>query len=643
MSRRPCALSGASSAAALDPEHPVNPHLLDLLNRYRRAIVVGVHLALFVASNYVAFLLRFDGEIPALEWRVFTGTLLALVAVRGGFFLRFLLYEGLWRYTSIWDLRDLLSAVAGSSVVAYVLIHFLAGISTYPRAVFVIDALVLTMLAGGIRLVRRVYRGYSSPEGARRLLIYGAGDAGEALVRDLMVRDGNEYEPVGFVDDDSRKVGQRIHGLPVLGTRKTLAAIVERARPDELLIAIPRADPATMRDIVRALEPFKLPIKTVPSLVDLLSGRVRLTQIRNLKIEDLLQRAPIGLDQARVIQLLEGHRVLVTGAGGSIGSELCRQIAKFKPSVLTILDRYENGLYAVAADLEGGDPSTRVDVVIADITDQKRMEAVFSATSPDVVFHAAAHKHVPLMELNPQEAVKNNVMGTRMLVEAALKYRVGRFVLISTDKAVNPSSVMGTTKRIAELIVRLAGDQGPTVFATVRFGNVLGSNGSVVPRFVQQISAGGPVTVTHPDVRRYFMSTIEAVQLVLHAAAAARTNELFVLEMGEQIRILDLARNLIHLSGYIPDREISITFTGLRGGEKLHEELVSAGETLEPSGVDKVLRVGRAVIRPDAAIQAGIARLERLALEGDVPALLLQLLAIVPESELSASAVRHSA
>lgn len=590
-----------------------------------------MHVGLFVVSNYAAFLLRFDGELPALDWDIFVGTITWLVAVRAVFFLQFRLYEGLWRYTSVWDLRDLLAAVAGSSILAYVLFHSVVGLTAYPRAVFIIDALLLSMLAGGIRLARRMYRGFSGPRGVRRLLIYGAGDAGEALVRDLKLRQDSDYDPIGFVDDDGRKVGRRIHGVPVLGTRASLGTIIERGRPDEVLVAIPRADPAVVRGIVRALEPFKIPIKTVPSLGDLLSGRVQLTQIRNLKIEDLLQRAPVGLDQTKVLQLIEGRRVLVTGAGGSIGSELCRQIARFKPAVLTLLDRYENGLYAVAGDLENAaPPAGRIDVVVGDITDPGRLEAVFDAAKPDVVFHAAAHKHVPLMELNPEEAVKNNVIGTRLLVEAALRHRVGRFVLISTDKAVNPCSVMGATKRVAEHLVRTAGEDGPTVFATVRFGNVLGSNGSVVPRFVRQIGSGGPVTVTHPDVMRYFMSTSEAVQLVLHAAASARTNELFVLKMGEQIRIVDLARNLIRLSGHVPDEDIAITFTGLRAGEKLSEELVSAGETLEPSGVDKVLRVRCALIPAGIALRGEIARLEALALDGDEEGVVQQLQVIVP-------------
>lgn len=608
-----------------------NALLLDVLHRHRRIAIVAVHVGLFVVSNYAAFLLRFDGDLPALDWDIFAGTITWLVAVRAIFFLQFRLYEGLWRYTSVWDLRDLLAAVAGSSLLAYVLFHSVLGLTAYPRAVFIIDALLLSMLAGGIRLARRIYRGFSAPRGARRLLIYGAGDAGEALVRDLKLRQNNDYDPIGFVDDDGRKVGRRIHGIPVLGTRASLGTIIERERPDEVLVAIPRADPAVVRGIVRALEPFNIPIKTVPSLGDLLSGRVQLTQIRSLKIEDLLQRAPIGLDQTKVLHLIEGRRVLVTGAGGSIGSELCRQIARFKPAVLTLLDRYENGLHAVAGDLENAaSPTGRIDVVVGDITDPGRLEGVFDAAKPDVVFHAAAHKHVPLMEMNPEEAVKNNVIGTRLLVEAALRHRVGRFVLISTDKAANPCSVMGATKRVAEHLVRTAGEDGPTVFATVRFGNVLGSNGSVVPHFVRQIGSGGPVTVTHPDVKRYFMSTSEAVQLVLHAAASARTNELFVLKMGEQIRIVDLARNLIRLSGHVPDEDIAITFTGLRAGEKLSEDLVSAGETLEPSGVDKVLRVRHALIPAAIVLRGEIARLELLALDGDAEGVVQQLQVIVP-------------
>ena len=345
-----------------------------------------------------------------------------------------------------------------------------------------------------------------------------------------------------------------------------------------------------------------------------------MSQIRSLAIEDLLERAPVGLDPGRVQQLLKGKRVLITGAGGSIGSELCRQVAAMQPALLVLYERYENSLYSIANDLADRGYGDWVQSVIGDVTDAARLDAVFAVHAPEIVFHAAAHKHVPLMELNAGEAVKNNIIGTRRVAEASQKHRVERFIMISTDKAVNPTSVMGATKRVAEMTVQALASLSSTSFVTVRFGNVLGSNGSVVPRFKQQIAAGGPVTVTHPEIRRFFMLIPEAVQLVLHAAAIGARGAVYVLEMGDQLKLVDVARNLIRLSGFVPDEQIPITFVGLRPGEKLFEELVGADETVSVSPVDKILRVEERQRRDIGALTLLTSELEQRALRGDTEA-----------------------
>jgi FlaA1/EpsC-like NDP-sugar epimerase len=549
------------------------------------------HLAVVGVSNYLAFWLRFDGDIPPSAWAEFTAMLPWLLAIRGVSFVPFRVYEGLWRYTSTGDLRNLIGGVAMSSAVFYVVVRWRFGATGYPRSVFVMDALLLIFLLGGARLLRRVCRALGWDRRRKRMLVYGAGDAGEMIVRDMLHTSFHGYKPVAFVDDNRAKVGTRIHGVKVLGTREDIARVMARTKPDAVLIAMPRATPSTVRSIVRALEGFKVPIQTVPNLRDILDGKVTVSQIRTLSVEDLLERAPVGLDNAGTRLLIEGRRVLVTGAGGSIGSELARQIIRLAPKSLVLLDRYENGLHAINTELSALPEVGAVTAVVGDVTDEARVAEILSFHHPEIVFHAAAHKHVPLMEINPCEAVKNNVRGTRVLAEAALRFGVERFVLISTDKAVNPVSVMGATKRAAELFVQSMNGRGRCVFTAVRFGNVLASNGSVVPHFLEQIRSGGPVTVTHADVRRYFMLIPEAVHLVLHAAALATGDDLFVLEMGEPVRVLDLARNLIRLSGFVSDEEIPITFIGLRAGERLEEELVGQDEITEESGVKGVLRL----------------------------------------------------
>jgi FlaA1/EpsC-like NDP-sugar epimerase len=586
-----------------------------LIGPIHRPVALAVQLGLVVLSNRLAFLLRFDADLPHWADEAFWLTLPWLVAIRAATFAPFRLYEGLWRYTSVYDLRAIAGGVCASSLLFFLFVQSPLGPAVYPRSIFIVDALLLTLLLGGIRMSRRVAAELSRAKPEKRILIFGAGDAGELIVRDMKQNASYRYQPIGFVDDDAAKVGHRIHGVPVLGTREELPHILARWRPDEVLLALPLADPAIVRSVVRSLEPFRIPIKTLPKLQDLLDGRVELSQIRSLAVEDLLARPPVGLDAEPVRQLIAGRRVLVTGAGGSIGSELCRQIARLRPASLVMLERHENSLHGIRMELEDG-MHGGVRPIVGDVTDRERVGEVMREHRPEIVFHAAAHKHVPLMEEHPCEAVKNNVRGTRMLAEAAEAAGVDRFILISTDKAVNPTSIMGASKRLAELTIQRQAIGSGTAFAVVRFGNVLASNGSVVPRFIEQIKRGGPVTITHPDIRRFFMLIPEAVQLVLHAAAQAESGATYVLEMGEQVKLVEMARDLIRLSGFVPDEEIPITFVGLRPGEKLYEELVNGDEDVGPSAVDKILRVTSRLPPPEDLL-ASIARIEAAAAAGE--------------------------
>ncbi|HEX5475298.1 MAG TPA: nucleoside-diphosphate sugar epimerase/dehydratase [Vicinamibacterales bacterium] len=600
------------------------------LFKFRRVFSIGSQILMIVAANRIAFSLRFDGPLPEWAALAFWQMLPWLVVIRGLTFVPFRLYEGLWRYTSIYDLRAITAAITTSSVLFYALVRSPLGPAVYPRSVFITDAVLLLLMLGGVRLTRRIVAEFSTGRGGKRVLIFGAGDAGELVVRDMKSNPSYGYTPVGFVDDDVRKVGRRIHGVPVLGTRDDLAKILAEHRPEEVLIAIPGAEPANMRQIVRALESFKIPIKTLPRLLDIIDGKVGLGEIRSLSVEDLLSRAPVGLDQAPVRQLIRGRRVMVTGAGGSIGSELCRQIARLHPASLVMFERYENSLHAIRIELEDEHRGFNLHPVVGDVADTVCVGGVMQRFQPEIVFHAAAHKHVPLMEENPCEAIKNNVRGTRLLAQAAEFYGVDRFIFISTDKAVNPTSVMGGSKRLAELVLQTQAIGSGTSFSVVRFGNVLGSNGSVVPRFLDQIKHGGPVTITHPEMRRFFMLIPEAVQLVMHAAAQAESGTTYVLEMGEQVKLLDMARDLIRLSGFVPEEEIPISFIGLRPGEKLYEELVGRDEDVGPSAIEKILRVTSRT-KPNPDLFVNIDAIESFAAQGDSDVVRMMLKDLIPE------------
>lgn len=575
--------------------------LSSFIMKWRKPIIVVLDLVLIVLANYFAFALRYDGNIPDGELRTFEQTVLVLVGIRGVAFALFGLNEGLWRYTSLWDLQNILKGVLASAVVFYGWVHWVMGVSSYPRSIFAIDAILLVGLLAGVRLTARVLRNRAVFQKKRKVLVVGAGDSGERIVREMKTRSVFNCQPVGLVDDNISLLNQRIHGVRVLGTVEDIPKLVEALRPEVVVVAVSTATPEFLRDLVIKLEPYEVSIKTLPAKEELLTNQSAVSQIRNISVPDLLSRAPINLDNEATRQLVRGKRVLITGAGGSIGSELARQIAMFDPSILLLYERHENSLYNIHKELDDQKLGFPTVPLIGDVTDAQRVCAVLEQYKPQILFHAAAHKHVPLVELNPLEAVKNNCLGTRITAEAANLYEVEQFVHISTDKAVNPSSVMGATKRVAELIVQDIARTSKTHFLLVRFGNVLGSSGSVVLRFQEQIRSGGPVTVTHPEIRRYFMLIPEAVQLVLQAATIGEQGHIYILDMGEQIKVLDIARSLIRLSGLVPGKDIPIRFVGLRPGEKLYEELVGEGEIATTSALDKILQIRAMSSPPDFA------------------------------------------
>ena len=573
------------------------------LLRFRKLLIILAHIIAFSVSLMLSFLLASNMQLKR-SWLMeqYPALLLFFIIIKLTVFGLFKQYRGWWRYVGISDLIGILRASLISTMIIVGLWYAvfmnvtqirqqLQVITEVSQGVFMADLFGTVLLLAGLRmLIRLYYEEFRTVEGGRlkRFLIVGAGNAGEALLREIHRMSVVQYEVIGFIDDDPAKKGIQIHGLPVLGTVDLLSKICKDNGIEEIAIAMPSASHQQLRRVIQVCEGTKIRFRTVPSITDIASGKFRVSQIRDVDINDLLGRATVQLDLDLIEAYLKEKTILVTGAGGSIGSEMCRQVCNFKPKLLLLIEQAENPLFHIERELCKLFPQVFMRTIICNIADKTRVEQIFEKYKPEVVIHAAAHKHVPLMELNPGEAIKNNIIGTRVVADAASQYGSTNFVMISTDKAVNPTSIMGSSKRIAEMYIQDLNRTSQTHFLTVRFGNVLDSNGSVVPIFRKQIAEGGPVTVTHPEMKRYFMTIPEASQLVLQAAAMGQGGEIFVLDMGEPVKIIDLARELITLSGFRPGEDIEIIYTGLRPGEKLFEELSIKGEDMLPTRHPKI-------------------------------------------------------
>ncbi len=554
----------------------------------RKTLLVIFDLFSMAVSSYGALFLRFNGEIAEPYLDHLRDVLLPLFAAGIFIFAAFWMYRSLWQFASMLELRNLILASAACSGV-YCLICEISG-RTMPKTCYIIFFLLLTMMLCGSRFFYRLFRMLKRIAGdlrvrinepGERVIIVGAGAAGEKVLREIRTTSDVHKKVVCFIDDDPEKWGRVVHGVKIWGGRKRIPEAVRKLNAEEILVAMPSVDRKEQADILRICNDTKCKIKKLPGIYQMINEDVHISDFREVDIQDLLGRDPIEVNLEEIMEYVTDKVVMVTGGGGSIGSEICRQIAANRPKSLIIVDIYENNAYDIQQELKRNYPQLDLKIMIASVRNAKKMDKLFETYRPEIVYHAAAHKHVPLMEDSPNEAVKNNVFGTLNVVKAADKYGTKRFIMISTDKAVNPTNVMGATKRICEMIIQAFDKRSETDYVAVRFGNVLGSNGSVIPLFEKQIREGGPVTVTHPDIIRYFMTIPEAVSLVLQAGAYAKGGEIFVLDMGEPVRIADMAKNLIKLSGLEPDVDIKIEYTGLRPGEKLYEELLMEEEGLQ--------------------------------------------------------------
>ncbi|MEW6314487.1 MAG: nucleoside-diphosphate sugar epimerase/dehydratase [Pseudomonadota bacterium] len=573
---------------------------------WRSALAFGHDLAAAALAWWAAYLLRFNLDVPLEFHGDMLRSLALVVPLQAVFFSGFGLYRGIWRYASLPDLKRILLAVLFSAIAVATLLFMLRMPIVVPRSVLILDPILLLLLMGGSRVAYRVWkeRGLRGWNATQPVVVLGAGDAAVGLLKDL--ERSREWRVVALFDDDANKRGKQLQGIKVYGSIDELPQWYEKLGVQHAIIAMPSAAHGVRRHAMEICAQCSLKVMTVPSFDDLISGKVTVSQIRQVELDDLLGRDPVVLDTAGLHQLLDGSTVLVSGAGGSIGSELCRQVVKFRPRLLVLFELNEFSLYAIEQEFRERFPDIDIACVIGDVKNRVRVQQVFAQYRPQVVFHAAAYKHVPLMEnANAWEAVRNNVLGTYTLAQAAIDVAVEKFVLISTDKAVNPTNVMGASKRLAEMVCQSLQRQGSTRFIMVRFGNVLGSTGSVIPKFREQIARGGPVTVTHPDITRYFMSIPEAAQLVMQAGLMGQGGEIFVLDMGEPVKIADLARDMIRLSGFSED-DIRIEYTGLRPGEKLYEELLADGEHTLPTPHAK-LRIAQARAADGAWLQALLA------------------------------------
>ncbi len=571
----------------------------------RRAVLLIYDVCAVIAAGYLSLFVRFDlifSAIPVEYEMVVRQSLPMAIIITIVVFALFRLYSSLWTYAGMTEILNITAAalIAGIAELVIVTLEDKNVTVPLPRSYYFYYTIFLW---GFVFVSRFIYRGLrafkkrgmsAAQTNKTRVLIVGAGDAGDALIREIK---SSKYLPmkiVGVIDDNQSKVGTYIHGVKVIGTREDIVGKAKELQVDSIYVAMPSAPVQQVSEILDICKETGCELKKLPGVYQLVNGEVSVAKLKDVDVNDLLGREPIKTDLNSIMDYVSGKVILVTGGGGSIGSELCRQIAKYKPKQLVIVDIYENTTYDIQNELKHDFPELNLVVLIASVRNTKRIDQIFATYRPDIVYHAAAHKHVPLMEDSPNEAVKNNVLGTWKVVQAADKWKVKRFIMISTDKAVNPTNIMGATKRICEMIIQTYNRHSDTEFVATRFGNVLGSNGSVIPLFKKQIEEGGPVTVTHPDIIRYFMTIPEAVSLVLQAGAYAKGGEIFVLDMGKPVKIVDLARNMILLSGHKPDEDIKIVFTGLRPGEKLYEEMLMKEEGLQETP-NKLIHIGKPI------------------------------------------------
>jgi FlaA1/EpsC-like NDP-sugar epimerase len=617
---------------------PVNRHRLWQL---------AADSALIALAWWLAFWLRFDQGVRPPYHRLFVDTVLIVVAIKLLVFVLFGFYNRWWRYVSTRDMWGAARGVTVACAVADLVVYFAHPVKGFPlpRSVAVLDWLLLLAFIAGTRLIARslIERPGAASLIARgkEVIIVGAGDAAQLVIREMLKAPGLGYTPIGLIDDDPRKKNLRLHGIRVLGTTGDLPHILGDNPPDEVLIAIPSASGETRRRVVEIARDAHVPVKTLPGLYELIAGDLNLAgQIRPVQVQDVLGREPVEVDLGSIASYLAGATVLVTGAGGSIGAELCRQIARVRPARLVLVEHSEAALFDVERELVGDRAFSAVATVLGDCGDRAKMSQVFERYRPSVVFHAAAYKHVALLEANPLEAVRNNTLATRAVADVAVEYGAERFVLVSTDKAANPKNLLGQSKALCEWIVEIYGHRPDvsTRFVAVRFGNVLNSSGSVIPIFQRQLEKGGPLTVTHPEMTRYFMTIPEAVSLIVQAGAIGGRGQVFVLDMGEPVKIVDLARNMIRLSGQEPETDIAIEYVGAKPGEKLHEELWNEGEQVSPTKHPKLLRATRKPVEPEW-LEEQLAELEGMVARGETLDVVSKLTSMIREPRRVDSAV----
>ncbi len=617
----------------------------------RNRTLLLADLVLIIASVLASFALRLDLGPIFIAYLPAASVMVAVALLIKPFVYHlFGLYRRYWVYASTREMLTIALATltaSGAVAVGIMIVILLGGLRGFPRSVLLIDWLLSLISVGGLRLsVRLLAEGGQISQkadglaGKRRVVVVGGGDAGVLVVREMQRNPQLHMLPIAFVDDDPDKQKASIHGVKVAGTLRDLASVVDRYFAHEVVIAIPSAPGDVLRQVTTICQQRGIPYRTMPGMYELIGGKVSVSRLREVDISDLLRREPARIDDQAVGATLAGRRVLVTGAGGSIGLELCRQIARWEPASLAMLGHGENSIFEGLLEIQETNPELAVRPMIADVRDLDRISGLFESYLPEVVFHAAAHKHVPLMEVNPEEAITNNIQGTRSVVQAAERFGANRLVLISTDKAVQPASLMGATKRVAEMLVRDAAIRTGRPFVTVRFGNVLGSRGSIVPIFKRQIAHGGPVTITHPDMERYFMTIPEAVHLVLQAAAYGSGGEIFVLRMGDQVKILELAQDLIRLSGLDPGKDIEIAFTGVRPGEKLSEALWDEGLRYQETPHPEIVRLDEDALLSGDGLERMVDGLLQHAHEGDAQAIIGLLEARIPGASLSEAPLR---